>query len=290
VAHLFGGRVDLGPTAGFARKHGLILIEDCAQSFRGPEHIGNREADVSMYSFGTLKTSTALGGAVLRVRDREVLRKMHETQARYAVQRRGAYLKRLLVALGIVMLSEPRPYGLLARTCASLGADLDDLVNGAVRAFPTREPEEAFFRRLRQRSCAPLLAVLSWRLRTFDRGRLTGRAAAGERFAHRLRLADVHPGGRAERRTHWLFPVVVPDPESLILDLREVGLDASQATSSIAVVEAGAGSLPPVQARRMMSGVVFLPVYPGLPPHALDAMVDLVNRAAGKAVEQITLS
>jgi perosamine synthetase len=84
--------------------------------------------------------------------------------------------------------------------------------------------------------------------------------------------------------------VVVQDPRSLILDLREVGLDASQATSSIVVVEADAGSLLPARARRMMSGIVFLPVYPDLPPHALDAMVDLVNRAAGKAVEQVTLS
>jgi perosamine synthetase len=290
VAHLFGGCMDLGPVAGFAREHGLILVEDCAQAFRGPEQVGDSAADVSMYSFGTLKTSTALGGAVLRVRDRGVLRKMRETQAGYTVQRRGAYLKRLLVALGIVTISQPRPYALLAGLCTRLGADLDGLVNVAVRAFPTREPEGAFFRRLRQRPCTPLLAVLSRRLRTFDRRRLSGRAAAGERFARRLRLDDVHPGGRALRRTHWLFPVVVQDPRSLILDLREVGLDASQATSSIVVVEADAGSLLPARARRMMSGIVFLPVYPDLPPHALDAMVDLVNRAAGKAVEQVTLS
>jgi perosamine synthetase len=78
VAHLFGGRMDLGPVA-FAREHGLILAEDCAQAFKGPDHMGHTAADVSMYSFGTLNTSTALGGAVLRVRDREALRKMRES-------------------------------------------------------------------------------------------------------------------------------------------------------------------------------------------------------------------
>jgi perosamine synthetase len=78
VAHLFGGRMDLGPVAGFAREHGLILVEDCAQAFQGPEAVGDPAADVSMYSFGTLKTSTALGGAVLRVRGRGVLRKMRD--------------------------------------------------------------------------------------------------------------------------------------------------------------------------------------------------------------------
>jgi perosamine synthetase len=79
VAHLFGGRMDLGPVAAFAREHGLILAEDCAQAFKGPDHMGHTAADVSMYSFGTLNTSTALGGAVLRVRDREALRKMRKS-------------------------------------------------------------------------------------------------------------------------------------------------------------------------------------------------------------------
>jgi perosamine synthetase len=73
VAHLFGGHVDLAYPANFARDNGLLLVEDCAQSFRGPEGMGQSEADVSMYSFGQIKTSTALGGAILRVEDPSLL-------------------------------------------------------------------------------------------------------------------------------------------------------------------------------------------------------------------------
>ena len=289
VAHLFGGRMDLGFVTGFAREHGLILVEDCAQAFQGPEQVVDTAADVSMYSFGTLKTSTALGGALLRVRDQDVLHKMRRTQARYPVQRRAAYAKKLLISLGLVTVTRPRPYGLLAQICTWLGADLDAIVNRTVRAFPPGEPEQAFRRRLRQRPCKPLLVVLARRLGSFDRARLVERSAAGERFAQGLRISDAHPGGRSSRRTHWLFPVVVRDPGSLILQLRKLGLDASRATSSIAVVDAPAGCSPPVRARRMMSGVVFLPVYPGLPSCALDAMVRVVNdHAAGDAVEMAT--
>jgi perosamine synthetase len=93
VAHLFGGRMDLGGIAEFARDRGLLLVEDCAQTFRGPKRMGDGAADVSMYSFGTLKTSTALGGAVLRVRDREVLERMRGIQASYPPQGRGGYSK-----------------------------------------------------------------------------------------------------------------------------------------------------------------------------------------------------
>ncbi|MBA3615459.1 MAG: aminotransferase class V-fold PLP-dependent enzyme [Rubrobacteraceae bacterium] len=290
VAHLFGGRMDLGGVATFARERGLLLVEDCAQAFQGPERMGDPAADVSMYSFGTLKTSTALGGAVLRVRDREVLCRMRGIQAVYPSQGRGGYLKKLLEVLGLVAVSRPCPYGLLAGACTRVGSDIDALVNGAVRAFPQGEPAATFFLRLRQRPSAPLLAMLSRRLRTFDGQRLARRASSGERFASRLRVRELHPGRHSLQRTHWLFPVVVADPGALILGLRRHGLDASQATSSIAVVAAPPGRSSPPEASLMMSGVVFLPVYPEIPLQALDVMAGLVKDCAVvEAVESMAL-
>ncbi|MGH7424876.1 MAG: DegT/DnrJ/EryC1/StrS family aminotransferase, partial [Candidatus Methylomirabilales bacterium] len=58
VAHLFGGLVDLAPIAGFARRHDLLLLEDAAQGFVGPASTGDPAADISMFSFGPIKTST----------------------------------------------------------------------------------------------------------------------------------------------------------------------------------------------------------------------------------------
>ena len=290
VAHLFGGRLDLGPVSRFAREHDLLLVEDCAQAFQGPERMGDSAADISMYSFGTLKTTTALGGAVLRVRDKETLGRMRRIQASYPSQGRGAYLKKLLGVLGLVAVSRPRPYGLLSRACTQGGYDLDTLVGGVVRGFPPREPAATFFRRLRHRPCAPLLAMLDRRLRTFDGKRLAGRAIAGERFARRLRVEDLHPGRRSLRRTHWLFPVIVADPEALVADLRRHGLDASRATSSIAAVDAPAGRLSPGEASLMMSGAVFLPAYPELPQQAFDVMAGIVNEYAARgAAERVAL-
>src|SRR5690606_31664613 len=78
VAHLFGTRLDLAPLAAIARRRGIMLIEDCAQAFDGSRYRGHPEADVSMFSFGPLKTATALGGAILRVRDPALLSRMRE--------------------------------------------------------------------------------------------------------------------------------------------------------------------------------------------------------------------
>ena len=75
--------------------------------------------------------------------------------------------------------------------------------------------------------------------------------------------------------------MVFADPEALIFDLKKRGLDAGQP----------AEHSPPTQVRRMMLGGVFLPLYPDLPSHALDAMVDLVNdRTVGEFVDEATSS
>ena len=215
---------------------------------------------------------------------------MRGIEASYPTQGRGGYLKKLIKVLGLAAVSRPRPYGLLARACTRFGSDLDALVGGVVRGFPPNEPATTFYRHLRHRPCAPLLAMLFRRLKSFDRERLARRASTGEQFARRLRVVDLHPGQQSLQRTHWLFPVVVEDPETLVARLPRRGLDASQATSSIAVVEAPAGRLSPSEASLMMSGIVFVPVYAELPSQAFDVMAGLVNDCAvRRAAESVAL-
>lgn len=293
VAHLFGSRVNLEPVSDFARKHNLLLIEDCAQSFRGAKDLGDSLADVSMFSFGPIKTATALGGALLYVHDPDTLWKMHNEQLSWPMQRRGEYFTKLLKFLCLIQFTRPIPYRLLFHTCELLGKDFDTLVNGTARAFrPSRQPgasgsrskrwatDDPLSGRIRRQPSAPLLALLAHRLRTFDAGRLASRARVGEEIARRLSPAVLHPGGLADSRTHWLFPVISSDPDSLISALRREGLDAARATSNIGVVKAPPDrpeSIPAV-ATRMMSHVVFLPVYPELPEEALKRLTKVVNQ------------
>ena len=283
VAHLFGGRFDLGPVAAFARRHGLLLVEDCAQAFRGTQDAGDTAANVSMFSFGAIKTASAVGGAVLHVRDAGLLRKMRLAQDRWPVQRRLHYAARLLKALCLVLFGRPLAYGLLVRLCDLRGRDLDELLNGAVRTFPASGGARGgLFKEIRRQPSAPLLALLVRRLRAFDASRLARRAAVGERVVRRLPSTVRHPGGLAGSRTHWLFPVEASDAEGLVAALRERGFDASRVTSSIASVPAPPDLLwcEPEHANRMMAHLVFLPVYPELPKEAIDRLV--------RAVEEIT--
>ena len=86
VAHLFGALINLDALCEVARRHGLIIVEDCAQAFDGRAYPGHPATDISMFSFGPLKTATALGGGLIRVRDRELAERMRGIEASYATQ------------------------------------------------------------------------------------------------------------------------------------------------------------------------------------------------------------
>ncbi len=111
VAHLFGARLDLDPIVAVARRHGLLVIEDCAQAFAGDAFRGHDDADLSLFSFGPLKTATALGGALLRVRDPALRLRMRSLQARHRQQTRRSMAVRVAKFAALKLLSQPGVLG-----------------------------------------------------------------------------------------------------------------------------------------------------------------------------------
>jgi dTDP-4-amino-4,6-dideoxygalactose transaminase len=267
VAHLFGGRIDLGPLVELAAEHDLLVIEDCAQAYAGPEFTGHPAAVASMFSFGPIKTATALGGALVRVRDPAVLARMRRRQAEYPPQGRWAFLRRLAKYAGLKAISTRPVYGALVRLCRLLGVDHDRLVNGAVRGFAG----DGFFRRIRRQPCAALLTLLERRVRRFNLRRLKTRAACGEALLERLAGIEVCPGAANVPHSHWVFPLLVADPPGAIAALAVAGFDATQG-QSLVVVEPpdDRPELDPRVTRHTMSKVIYLPCYPELPPDAIE--------------------
>jgi dTDP-4-amino-4,6-dideoxygalactose transaminase len=281
VAHLFGGRLDMAPIAAFAKRHHLLVWEDCAQAFTGPADIGDPSADASMYSFGALKTCTALGGALLKIADGELLERMRRTQGGWRRQSRREYATHVLKFFAFVVVTRPLPYRLLA---LALGREFDRRVNSSVRAFRPGP----LLPQLEVQPSAPLLTTLGFRLRKFDSARLRRRARAGEWLRAHLPGDVRSPGYDSAARTHWLFPVVPSQAEHLISACRRAGIDAARAASSVRVVAAPEGrpESEPREAREMMRSLVFLPAYPELP---LRARLRLVAALAGPP-EPITRS
>lgn len=275
VAHLFGGRIDLGPIAEFARRHRLMLIEDAAQAFVGHDYTGDASADVSMFSFGPIKTATALGGAVVRVRNAELLGLMRERQSGYPVQSRGDFLKRTMKYAALKGLSARPMFSAAVAGCRLARRDYDRLINGCVRGFGA----EHFFQRIRRQPSAPLLSLLARRLAQYDPGRLASRAEIAERIMGRWAGTARFPGSACQPHTHWLLPLWTNYPARVIATLAEAGFDATQGQSLTAIAPPiGRPETEAAAARRTMSGTVFLPCYPGLPPTAVSRLAELVDR------------
>ena len=280
VAHLFGSRIPLEPLAEFARQNGLLLIEDAAQAYVGPEYTGHAEADVSLFSFGPIKTATALGGALVRVADRKLLDQMRSAQAKYPLQDRGVYLWRLLKYMAMRVGAYRHVFRALVWGYRTLGWDHDRMVNGTVRGFPG----ESLFRQIRQRPSAPLLAVLRRRLRHFDRRRLAARIERGKLLVDLLAEKVTCPTVEVHPHSYWVFPVVVDNPHRVIDALCEAGFDATQG-ESMCVVDPPADrpELAAVAAQATIAKTIYVPIYPEMPADCARQMVRVLLEAAGLA-------
>jgi dTDP-4-amino-4,6-dideoxygalactose transaminase len=278
VAPLFGTRGDLGPLIEVAKKFNLLVIEDCAQAFAGREFTGSADAAVSMFSFGPLKYATALGGAVLRVRDPALLERMREIQASYPVQNTRPYLKRLLKFAGLKVLSFRSVLGTVTRFFKMRGEDYEDSISDAVRNVA----QLGSSKRIQNRCSAPMLTVLQRRLTRFSPRDFSGRIEAGRFLLEELDGAVVCPGSRNPIHNFWVFPILVDDPETVMAELRRQGFDAATLRRSATVAPPeDRPKLAPVNASDALSKLVILPCYGGIPESELRRQANVVRSLVG---------
>jgi perosamine synthetase len=257
IAHLFGARTGLQSIAIAARARGWRVLEDCAQAYDGTYH-GDPAADVRMFSFGPIKTATALGGALMSVEDAAVARRMRKIQSTYAVQRRGRFLTRVLQACALKVLGRRAMFGVFAGLCRLVGADHDALVVSWLRGFPSDD----LIVRIRRAPSAPLCRLLARRLRSPIAARISRRRLLASQILERLQCRA--PGTSTADHSHWIIPVESNDPAGLVKALWRRGFDATRRASSLEAVAAPLDRpwLNPARAKRMLDGLVYLPVYP----------------------------
>jgi dTDP-4-amino-4,6-dideoxygalactose transaminase len=257
VAHLFGSRIDMAPIIDVARQHRLLVIEDCAQAFVGRAYAGHPESDCSMFSFGPIKTATALGGAVLRVRDGGLREKMALLQHAYPLQSKRAYLARLGKYLSFRVLCRRRTYGALVRGYRALGIDYDAAFSHAAHSFG----QNNFFERIRRRPCGPLLNMLKRQLNRFEhRGlaRLARRTACGAALANKLPVGMV-VGAENPTHTYWALLARVANRQEVLTALRAAGFDATARSSLVPIAGPLVGMVNGHGRAAWLEETIFLP-------------------------------
>lgn len=250
VAHLFGTRMPLADLAALCREHGLLLVEDCAQALTAVPFARHPAADASLYSFGPIKTATALGGGIVLVANAEVRERMQHLAESWPQQSTSSYAVRVAKMGLLKLLSYPLLFTLLVRVVELTGRDADAVVGHSARGFPDAE----LFAALRQRPCPAMRKLLVRRLAHFDPTAIERRTEHAHQFAATICLPDYVAGIDNPSHTFWVVPLIGDDPVNMVWALRTAGLDASQ-ISGLAIVD---GEHAPVD--HWFHHTVFVPI------------------------------
>jgi dTDP-4-amino-4,6-dideoxygalactose transaminase len=273
VAHLFGAVVPLDASMQLAREHGLVFVEDCAQAYAPGVYRGDERADVRMFSFGPIKTDTAMGGAVLQVRDEAVRSRMRSQQQQQQLQPRADFAKRLLKYALLHLVATPVLFPLFVLACRWFASGHDAVIRRAARGYPS-----ALFRRIRRRPSHPQLALLARRLTHPNEARLKRRARAGEALGAALGEQVRRPGAAARVHTHWTFPILCEQPDALMRHLWTQGFDATRGEGSLTVVDTP-DERPQARAPRaaaLMDEILFVPAYPEMPERSRQRLAEVL--------------
>jgi dTDP-4-amino-4,6-dideoxygalactose transaminase len=219
-----------------------------------------------MFSFGPIKTATALGGALFSFRGDELCAGTRLAQQRHPVQSSGAFLRRVAKYALLKLLSYRAAYSLFGVLCRLLGTTHDAVVGRALRGFAGGD----FFVKIRRQPSAPLLALLERRVRSYTSAHVQRRVdAAAAALALIPRSGRV--GASARHHTHWVFPILSSRPKLLVRHLWRQGFDGTRGASSLY-------ALPTASVAEALDHVVYLPVYAGLSTASVCRLMETVTR------------
>jgi perosamine synthetase len=270
IAHLFGSIVDLDPYIDFCKSNNILLVEDCAQAFDGWRYLGHPNADLSLFSFGPIKSCTALGGAITLVRDRDLVQKMQNIESHYPLKSELWFANRTLKYLCLKFLSIPQIFGILLTCLERLNIDLDSSIGSLTRCFSSRDIQS----QLRYRPPTRMLALLQQRFENLDLSRFDRRQQVARNFLILLDRSDLQPGNKAIRHSYWVLPIMTENPQILMHKLRADGFDPTTGATSLKAI--GSASL---QAERLINSVLYLPISPTLPATEIERLVRSISLA-----------
>ena len=287
AAHLFGARMDMDPVfKAVERRDDIRVVEDCAQAFRGiDQYTGDTRSDISLFSFGSIKTASALGGAMARVRESKMREALKQHLASYPRRGRAGFIWRVMKYGFLKTMGQPPIYGLFVRLCRLFKLDFDEIIIASVRNFKCDE----LLLHIRQQPPVPQLALLRRRLKQSRNGHLDGRIAAGDFARKQLReFVDIH-GVNNPSHTYWLFPVRCPDKEQLVTDLNTQGFDATSTSTQLQAITSDhehAGSAS--ECVDYIDQTVYLPIYAHLPQRELKRLVEVIKESCSRMTSETT--
>jgi perosamine synthetase len=180
-------------------------------------------------------------------------------------------------------LSIPWIYYLLLQTLKILSKDLDATINATTRGFS----QGNLLAKIRYRPPHHLVYFLAYRLRKCEENKCQDFCDRIETAQHFLTILPasikniIFPGIQANYHSFWLFPIIVTQPEILMMKLRDRNFDVTRGTTSLTVSESSANSsnYPSLEnAKYLMEHVLFLPISSKVPTTELERLVSILSK------------
>jgi perosamine synthetase len=265
-----------------AKKRGVISMIDGAQCFCIKDELLAIGADITSFSFGSIKYSTAINGSVSLVRDNALCERVRAAEKELPVRSLGKHVSTLAKTGLLLACDDPISFGVMRVGCEVAGVHIGEVTNAMSRGFPGAE----LIKQIRFRPRAANLRLLIRRVERYDNEAQRLRTISGWDFLSRMPpYVQIASGGdpdEPERSTFWLFPMNCRDPKVVSDILQAQGFDAALGTSQMRAT-GDATSTP--QCHAFMSQVLYLPVYPEMNDDSRDRFIAVMNKIPRKYIE-----
>lgn len=275
VAHLFGSRMEMDPVYEVLDKRSdVLIVEDCAQAYNGINgYVKQLKTDISMFSFGSIKSITALGGAIGFTMDKELKKEINNKISNYPKIKNAEFRKKVLKYIALKILSNPFIYGFFILACRFLKIDYDKAIISSVRMVQNG----SLFEAIRKKPSTSQLRYLLYRLTSMKENHIFQRKEVGDYLKNLLKNCDIH-GSANPTHSYWLFPIRSSRREKLVKLLRDSGFDATfTSTQLIPINEPDEDDNALFECEKYMSETIYLPVYETMPKKSLDKLARVVN-------------
>ena len=275
VAHLFGSRMEMGPIyEALDKRSDILIIEDCAQAYNGINgYTKQSKTDISMFSFGSIKSITALGGAIGFTMDNELKKEIINKTCKHPKIKNAEFRKKVLKYIGLKILSNPFIYGFFILICRILKIDYDKTIISTVRMVQDNSLIEA----IRKEPATSQLRYLLYRLTSMKENHIFQRKEVGDYVKNLLKNCDIH-GSSNPTHSYWLFPIRSSRRKKLVKLLRDSGFDATfTSTQLIPINKTDKDDNALVECEKYMSETIYLPVYETMSKNSLNKLARVVN-------------
>ncbi len=223
IAQLYGVINNLKKIHQLCKQYNIILIEDCAQAFCGANYYGSQYADFSLFSFGVIKSSTALGAAIVVTRTQQQLDKINLIENNYPIKSEFWFFKRLIKYSVLKLLSSATLYTVFIKMLMLLRYDINTTMSKIAKSFNATN----LISQIRFKAPLHLLYLLNLRLQTNNHDSFKNREIHSRQFIQKLNHHYEIPGYSAQFNSFWLIPILTENPEHLQKTLLQHGFDST---------------------------------------------------------------